>query len=640
MPGLSRLFRSPVLTGVLIGITVAALITGARSLGYLQPLELGAYDRYLGQKIKSSAEPAPVTLVTITEADIQAIGQWPMSDKTLTVLLKTILDKKPRVVGLDLYRDMPVPPGSEGLEALFKEGHDIITVQKIGDQGKNSVAAPYMATDPERIGFNDFPVDKDGVIRRGLLFMEDEKEVFSSFGLLLALAYLRHDSISAGPDAANPEHIRVGRTTFVPVRPDDGGYIRADAGGYQILLDFGAGPFQTVPVGDLLSGTAASELFRDRVVIIGSVAESMKDVFVTPVAGAFSGARIMQGLEIHAQFTGQVIRAASSGRKIMRPVPEWSEWLLILAAGMAGGLLASLGRSFPTFLAVAVAGPAFLILATYPAFLSYYWIPVVPPIFAWVISLGMMMAFISYREKNDRRLLMRILSSHVSRDVAEAIWQDRDRFIINGRLIPKKMTATVLFSDLQNFTSTAERQGPDELMDWLNTYMNAMAEAVMRHKGIVNKFIGDAVMAIFGAPVGHEDAASVKANAINAARASLDMRESLESLNRKWENTGRAVVSMRVGIHTGPLVAGNIGSAERMEYTVIGDTVNTASRLESYLKELKEPEGIREHCRILISEATCILIGDEFITEKVGQIQVKGKEERLTVYRLLGSRMR
>jgi len=638
MPGLLRLFRSPVFTGFLIGVTVAAVIIVVRGTGHLQPLELGTYDSYLKQRVKSSAAESPVTLVTITESDIRALGQWPMSDATLTRVLRSVLEKKPRVIGLDLYRDMPVPPGKEQLTALFREGHDIITVRKIGDQANNSVAAPYMSKDPDRIGFNDIPVDADGVIRRSLIFMEDSGELLSSFSLLLALSYLRHDSISAGPAPDNPDLVKIGLVPFVPVRPDDGGYIKADAGGYQIMLDFGSRPFQAVPVGDLLAGTAGPELFHNRIVIIGSVAESMKDVFVTPVGGAFSGARMMQGLEIHAQFAGQIVRAALTGKGLMQPVPEWSEWLLVLLAGLAGGMVGSLGRSFPMLLAILVTGVITMVLATYLAFVADYWIPAVPPLLSWGISLGTMTAILSYREKTDRRLLMKIFSSHVSKDVAEAIWRERDRFIIDGRLIPRKMTATVLFTDLQDFTATAEKQGPDELMEWLNTYMNAMADAVMRHNGIVNKFIGDAVMAVFGAPVGDEDPASVSSNAMNAVRAALAMRDELESLNRKWENIGKAAVSMRVGIHTGPLVAGNIGSAERMEYTVLGDTVNTASRLESYLKEIKEPEGSTEHCRILISEATFGLVGNGFISEHVGEIRVKGKDKGLTVYRLTGSR--
>ncbi len=638
MPDLQRRLSSGIAAGILIGLAVFFIVTGIRFSGVLQPLELMAYDYYLGLKAGASAVPAPITLVTITEADIQALGSWPVSDETLARLLEIILRGRPRVIGLDLYRDIPVPPGSGELTGLFSRHHNIVTVRKTADQGRGGVGSPYMVKDQESVGFNDLPVDRDGAIRRGLLFMEDGEAVLNSFGLLLALSYLSREAIHAVPDSLNPGHLRIGKSAFIPFRPDDGGYIRADAGGYQILLDFGSKPFRRVSLGDLLSGDAGEELIRDRVVIIGSVAESMKDVYATPVPGAVSGARLMHGLEIHAQAAGQIIRAALSGRGLMRPVPEWSELGLILAAALAGVLLGSLGRSAWTFPAVVLSGPAVMTAGSFLAFRADYWIPVVPPLISYISSLGAIAAYLSYRERQDRRLLMKIFSSNVSKDVAEVLWRERNSFMSSGRLVPQKMTATVIFTDIQNFTATSERQEPDELMDWLNTYMHAMAGAVMRHNGIVNKFIGDAVMALFGAPVGHEDAEAIRRSAGNAVRCALAMRRELAGLNRKWENTGRSALSMRIGIHTGPLVAGSIGSRERMEYTVIGDTVNTASRLETYLKELQGTADEDLHCRILISGTTRDLLGEEFITAQVGQIKIRGREEGLTVFLVLGSR--
>ncbi|MBA4372606.1 MAG: adenylate/guanylate cyclase domain-containing protein [Thermodesulfovibrio sp.] len=646
MADLPRFFSSRTLAAILIGMSVFVLVAGIRTTGVLQSPEIGAYDTYLKLKAGTSAAPAPITLVTITEADIRALGSWPVSDKKLAELLKLILRESPRVIGLDIYRDIPVPPGNRELTELFDEGHPIVTVRKTGNQGQDGVAAPYMLKDQGSagssvgfsVGFNDLPVDKDGTIRRGLLFMEDGEAVLNSFSLLLALSYLGHDSVYAQPDTAQPDHVRIGKMTFVPFRPDDGGYIRADAGGYQMLLDFGSKQFQTVSVSSLLSGNVPPALMRDRVIIIGSVAESMKDIYAAPVAGAFSGARLMQGLEIHAQAAGQIIRAATTGRGLMRAVPEWSEWLLILIAAMAGGLCGLPGRSAWTLPAILLSGLVVLTAGTFLAFRADYWIPAVPPMISWVSSLGIITAYLSYREKNDRRLLMKIFSSHVSKDIADALWRERTRLMASGRLVPQKMTATVLFTDLQNFTATAEKQEPEELMDWLNTYMNAMADAVMRHNGTVNKFIGDAVMALFGAPVGHEDEAAVRASAKHAVRCALAMRTELEALNRKWEHTGRMPLAMRVGIHTGPLVAGSIGSRERMEYTVIGDTVNTASRLEGYLKELQGAGHEAGACGILISEATMNLLGDDFRTERIGEIKVKGREEGLTVFRVIGSK--
>ena len=173
-------------------------------------------------------------------------------------------------------------------------------------------------------------------------------------------------------------------------------------------------------------------------------------------------------------------------------------------------------------------------------------------------------------------------------------------------------------------------------MEWLNEGMDAMARQVSRHAGVIEQYSGDAIVAVFGVPVPRQSDLEICQDAINAVNCALALEDTLRELNQRWRAAGRAMTGMRIGIFTGPVVAGTLGSAERSEYVVVGDTVNTASRLESFDKELFPPDPEKRPCRILIGELTRRCLGEEFETEHVGDVSLKGKEQRVAVYRVIG----
>jgi adenylate cyclase len=211
---------------------------------------------------------------------------------------------------------------------------------------------------------------------------------------------------------------------------------------------------------------------------------------------------------------------------------------------------------------------------------------------------------------------MGIFSRYVAPDIANDVWSRRAEFLEpGGRPRAQKLIATVLFSDIKGFTAVSEKLEAAALMDWLNSYMEAMAGLVMQHGGVVDKFIGDAVMAVFGVPVARGSEPEIAGDARSAARCALAMRRELGRFNAEWATRGVPAIGIRVGILTGELISGSLGSAERMEYTVIGDTVNTASRLESFKLApgeappaalAEETEGV---CRVLVGESTASRLG-------------------------------
>ncbi|MBF0559218.1 MAG: adenylate/guanylate cyclase domain-containing protein [Nitrospirae bacterium] len=624
--------RSAFTISLIVGLLVAAIVIGLRKTRMLEVPELNAYDAFLQIAHKGAASDDRVVIVEIAEGDIHKLGHWPMTDADMASLITIVFGQGPRVVGLDIYRDIPVPPGKEDLMKVFSR-HNIVSVRKIGDDSHSGVAQPYAVIDQQLVGFNDVTVDPDGIIRRGLLFMQDGETVYPSFSLLLAGMYLKSQGIAAEPGKDNPDYLKLGRTTFVPLTENEGGYAGIDSRGYQYLIDYRGGVFKKYSLSETLQGHLPSGAFRDKIVLIGMTAESSKDFFFTPVSKNLAARKPLYGVELHGYMTGQLLRAALDGHATMAGISEPLKWIWILLAAMAGAFIGLYVRAVGRF-SLSVAAALFVIAGlSLAAFAARFWIPMVPAALACISSASLMTAYMSYREKEERGILMQIFSKHVSSSVAETLWLQRDQFMEHGRLLSQKITATVLFTDLKGFTSISEKMEPQALMGWLNEYMEAMTGIVIARSGVVNKYIGDAVMALFGVPVARPDIDGVRQDAINAVTCALEMGKSLSDLNRRWRERGLPTVDMRVGIFTGPVVSGCVGSSERMEFTVIGDTVNVASRLESFAKDEVAYDGA---CRIIIGESTRALITELFVTRKIGEFALKGKEDTISIYLVQG----
>jgi adenylate cyclase len=216
----------------------------------------------------------------------------------------------------------------------------------------------------------------------------------------------------------------------------------------------------------------------------------------------------------------------------------------------------------------------------------------------------------------ERDRLKETFGRYVTRQVAEHLMKGNMK--LGGELVP----VTVLFSDIRSFTSISESMEPPALLDFLNEYFSGMVESVMNHHGVVDKFIGDAIMAVFGAPVPQPD------DPIQAVRAALEMQSRLAKINENFKSRGLPELRTGIGLHSGQVVAGNMGHVERMEYTVIGDAVNLASRLEGLTKELK--------CDVILSEDLYEQVKADVVAEPLQRIKVKGREQDVMVYRLIG----
>jgi class 3 adenylate cyclase len=339
---------------------------------------------------------------------------------------------------------------------------------------------------------------------------------------------------------------------------------------------------------------------------------------------------------LHATVVDQLIESALSGNRPLRYWSEWHEALWMVVWGLAAGALGYHLRS-PWHFAQALLAGAFALAAAYWfAFNSGWWIPVVAPAIAFFPAAALVTSYAAYEEHRQHDTLMRLFSWHVSPEIARALWKQRDQLMDGQRPRAQQLTATVLFTDIQGFSIISERMAPAQLFDWLNEYLQQMTGAIVDHHGVIRQFAGDAIIAIFGVPVPRRVADEIRQDARNAVRCALAMRNELARLNEQWERRRLPTISLRAGLFTGPLAAGSIGSSDRLEYAVIGDTVNTAARLESFNKEVANPDHSPDRIRILVGESTNDLLGEEFETKPMGSLRVKGKEKEVVVYQILG----
>jgi adenylate cyclase len=623
--------RKPYIVIPIVSLLVFLVVTGLRHGGRLELLELSAYDLSLRMRPKVAEENQKITIIEISEDDIQGLGHWPLRDDVLAWGLERLLAHGPRAIGVDIYRDIPVPPGRDELERVFLENPQLVGIMTIGNKGIGPLPA---IEGTGQAAFGDVLVDPGGTVRRGLLFLDDGQSAYSSFALTLAVLYLEHESIYPQADPANPDHLLLNRTSIRPLEGNDGGYSRADARGYQFLLDFrGSGhPFRTYRFSDLLLGHVPPDAIAERIVLVGVNAVSVPDAFYTPLSRGQGADQQMPGVVLHAHIVDQLLRFALEDENPLStlPNPARTGWLLIWS--LIGGVAVHRVRSASRFAVIAAAGVTVLLFTAYTGMLFGLWIPLIPPTFSFLAAATAVTAYLTGQEKRTRALLMQIFSSHVSREIAEMIWEKRELFLEHGRPRSQEMTVTILFTDLKGFTSQTERMDPHELMEWLNTYMEAMAGVVMAHEGVIDNYIGDAIKADFGVPLPRTDKEGIARDAANAVKCALAMERELHRLNSTWRERGIPDMGMRIGIHTGPVIAGLLGSAKRLKYTTLGDTVNTASRLESLDKNI----GKDLSCRILISEHTRSLLGSGYRTEQVGEMHLKGKKEHIVVHRVLG----
>jgi len=592
----------------------------------LQTWEWTAYDQYMRWRPSEPLDQR-IGIVGIDEADVKKIGQLSRSilpDQIYAQAIAKLKTHNPKAIGLDVYRDLPVQPGHQELVQVFETTPNLVGIEKVvGDKRQDAVAAPPGLKAKGQVGANDVIFDADTKVRRALLQVEDANgNVIPSFGFYLALLYLDAQGISPKPIPGEPNTWRLGKSTFSRFQKNDGGYVRTDAGGYQILLNYRGSKkhFETISFHDLLEDRIPPDWGRDRIILIGFVGESFQDWIFTPYSSSwFALPERMSGVELHANITSQILSAALEGRPLIQTWSQWQESLWIFFWSTVGAIITWQGRyhnkrrrvCVQRFLGLILAG-GILLGSTYGAFLIGWWIPVVPPLLALSGSVVAITSYLAHQVGKIRETFGRYLTNEVVANVLENPE--------GAKLGGERRTITILTSDLRGFTALTERLMPEEVVNILNFYFGTMTDVITQYQGTIDEFLGDGILVLFGAPTLRED------DAQRAIACAVAMQLAMTSVNERMKHLGLPPLTMGIGINTGDVVVGNIGSSKRTKYGVVGSQVNLAYRIESYTTD----------SQILISQSTLNAAGTWVRIDSKIRVQPKGLPEPIPIYEVGG----
>lgn len=446
--------------------------------------------------------------------------------------------------------------------------------------------------------FNMFP-DQDGVVRWMPLIMRCGEEIFSPLSVQTLWHFLDKPRLMIQVAAYGVEGIKLGNH-FIPT--DENG---------QMLINY-LGPertFRHYSISDILARKTEPGSFKGKIVLVGATAVGIYDLRNTPFSPVFPG------VEIHANVIDNILTNQFINK------PKWTriyDGLTILIVGFLIGFVAPrLG---------AVKGMLFaLVLLTIHVFLSQWlfsqyriWASMVYPVLAGVLVYTFLTVYHYVSEERERKKIRGAFSYYVSSSVVSEMLKNPDKLKLGG----DKRDLSVLFSDIRGFTTISEGLSPEELVRLLNEYLTVMTNVVFKHDGTLDKYMGDAIMAIYGAPLDQPD------HPYRACRSALDMMKELKGLNEKWIREGKKPLDIGIGINTGMMMVGNMGSEQRFDYTVMGDAVNLGSRLEGANKNYQT--------NILVSEFTYERVKDAFVCMELDSVQVKGKSRPVKIYQLVG----
>jgi adenylate cyclase len=585
-------------------------------------------------QLRTRGEREPLTIIEIDDATIKASGvriqKWPRD------LYARLIDNASQggaaVIGLDVFLSeaggaaAEDRAGDEKLAKSIADAGNVVVAKKTSAGGFEELQPlPMFADTAYTVGFVDLPLDSDGFVRGSQLFIERTGEATQiSFATRLVEGFLAATALEGStPQYLEPGadgNLRLGERTIV---------LRGDG---NLQLDFrGRSPsFRRISAADILfKEQIPADLFQDRIVLIGASNIDAPDLFATPsyeysaLARLFdrslpSAPKRMPGVEVHANAAATML----FGKMLKHPIYPAQILAVLLVLAAAAGAVFWLR---PLWAFLAVIGIAALSLAISSWAFNSQGV-ILPLASAWLgmavltpVGLGVRYArerLLRGETEAERVQVMDIFSRFVSADVAKEMWDRRGQSSLAG----ENRTVTIIFTDIRNFTTLSESESSDRVVEWLNDYFGRMNEIVERHGGHINKYIGDGLMIVFGAPVDRGD----REEALAAVECGLAMLDEVERMNADWKGLGRPVVKIGCGIHTGLATCGVVGAERRLEYTIIGDTVNLSARLESTTKEFSVP--------ILISEPTAKLIESDYDVRPLGEVKVKGKTQNTTVF--------
>jgi adenylate cyclase len=617
--------------------------------------------------------PRNISIVAIDEKSLELVGRWPWPRTRTAEIIQRLAEGGAKVIALDIlmnepdensrlvlartladrYRALGFPRASgpaaefgrliEG--ALADADTDAALAQTIADTRR--VLVPYFFVFEHEVR----PLDHDGqrLLNRsrvvGFASADAEQAIQprKADGVQLPLARFITASAANGHVNVHPDDDGALRRVELVIRFGDGLYpslalesarlalglsrtrvrvtadrqiqlgstrVPTDENGVLMLTYYGgARTFQHIPAVNVLTDSGPPAV-KDHIVLVGFTAHGLMDVRPTPFDS------VMPGVESHATAIANLLE----GRGLQAPVDLGViEVIAVILLGLTGPLLLPrIGAIWGTVVALGLA--AGVTALVHYEFRQGVWILLLPPLVALAVGHVGSVTYQVLTEERERRWIKQAFRQYVPPAVVEQLGRDPEKLTFGG----ERRILTVMFSDIRGFTTYSERHPPEEVVAALREYLTALVEVVFRHRGTLDKFIGDATMAFFGAPFDNPD------HALQACRAAVEMSDVVARLNEQWKAAGREPFVTGFGIATGEMLVGNFGSSQRFTYTVIGDQVNLGARLESLNKDYETTR------HIIISQGTYELVRDHVEVRPLGSVTVKGKQQAVEIFDLVG----
>ncbi|HWR75702.1 MAG TPA: adenylate/guanylate cyclase domain-containing protein [Thiobacillus sp.] len=659
---LSRLAQAGL--SALFVLLIAAHVAGLIHIAPMQRAEAWLYDAWLIRTAPAGVDDR-VTILDIDEASLKSLGRWPWSRNTMSTLVEQLFDRYGvAAVGFDVvfaepdtssgldtlkqlaYRDLA---GSRDFRAALEQlaprldydarfarvlaerplslGYYFIPAG-LGDAKSGQLPAPSLPADvfsplqpgtppptgyganlaafqqtAQGAGFFNMRADEDGTARQMSLVSPYGAGYFLALSASTLRVAFGGDPAIAGVDRQSV----LGRQYVSPWLEVGGIRVPLSADG-TVHVPYRAGaPFPYLSAAQVLAGKAPLEQLENRIVLLGSTAPGLTDLRVTPFSNALSG------VEIHAHLIAGMLDGTT------RATPPWANDARLMAVLLLGALLtAVLLRFGPTIGLAASMVLLALLLAAYGAAWSRFWVvPMAAPMLTLFGLYALNTAYGFFAATRSKRQITKLFGQYVPPELAAEMSQNPAHYTMEGQ----SRDMSVLFSDIRGFTNFSEKLPPTELAEVLNAYLSTMTRVVQQNRGTIDKYIGDAIMAFWNAPVDLAD------HATRAVQTALDMQAALPQLNREFAARGWPEVKIGVGVNSGRMSVGNMGSEFRMAYTVMGDAVNLGSRLEGITKQY----GVG----ILATQPT-VEADPVHAFMKVDEVRVKGKETPVAIYEPLG----
>ncbi len=456
----------------------------------------------------------------------------------------------------------------------------------------------------QHAGFLNAKPDDDGIYRWGNLISYYNDNFYPSLALKAASIF-SDSQIVLHVDDIGVSGVTVGRTY---IQTDEGGRVLINFYGGNSMMPESKKIFPYYSATDVLRRNYEPDAFRDKVVFFGATAIGIYDIRPTPYDPMFPG------VEIQATILSNILNKDNLVK------PKWVEafdvFVIIIIGIVLGNFYAGIrAPMLPLFLAIF--GLIYYLLNWSMLSFVGLWLYVVYPTIEIVLVTFGMTIFKYLTEEKSRRQIKHAFQHYLSPNLVHEILKEPDKLQLGG----EKKNLTVLFSDIRGFTSISEGLPPEKVVTILNEYLTPMTHIVFKNNGLLNKYMGDAIMAIFGAPI------YTKKHALQACNTALEMLKELNRLNKKWAEEKKPILEIGIGINTGFMHVGNMGSNVLFDYTVIGDSVNLASRLEGINKIFGTS--------VIISEDTYEAVKEYFICRELDFVRVKGKTKPVRIYELI-----